>query len=191
MHRYSESVRKATNLDLCNCFAARQAARHVTRLYERHLAGAEVTSAQFSILVLLDEQRGMSMNELAAALVMDRTTLLRALKPLQRDGFVNSKRSGSDPRQLVLALSADGHRRLKEATRLWRKAQTEFETQVGSERAARMRSELLALARPARRRQAEPQRDFRAPLDRFKDCRDPLTSADALGGESIALAFAP
>jgi DNA-binding MarR family transcriptional regulator len=149
MHTYSEKVRKTTNLDLCNCFATRQAARHVTRLYERHLAGAEVTSAQYSILVLLDEQRGMTMTELAAALVMDRTTLLRALKPLQRDDLVNSKRSESDPRQLILALSADGHRKLKEAARLWRKAQTEFETQVGSARAARMRSDLLALARPA------------------------------------------
>jgi DNA-binding MarR family transcriptional regulator len=149
MHRYSGNVRKATNLDLCNCFATRQAARHVTRLYERHLAGAEVTSAQYSILVLLDEQRGMTMNELAAALVMDRTTLLRALKPLQRDGLVNSKRSESDPRQLILALSAAGQRKLKEAARLWQRAQTEFETQVGSARAARMRSDLLALARPA------------------------------------------
>jgi DNA-binding MarR family transcriptional regulator len=142
-------MRKTTKLDRCNCFATRQAARHVTRLYERHLAGAELTSAQFSILVLLDEQRGMTMNELAAALVMDRTTLLRALKPLQRDGLVNSKRSESDPRQLILALSAAGHRKLKEATRLWQKAQTEFETKVGSARAARMRSDLLALARPA------------------------------------------
>lgn len=147
MHTYSERVLKTTNLDLCNCFATRQAARHVTRLYERHLAGAEVTSAQFSILVLLDENRGMTMNELATALVMDRTTLLRGLKPLQREGLVNSKRSESDPRQLVLALSGAGQRKLKEAMRLWRKAQTEFETQLGSARAARLRSELLALAR--------------------------------------------
>jgi DNA-binding MarR family transcriptional regulator len=147
MHTYSERMRKTTNLDLCNCFATRQAARHVTRLYERHLADAEVTSAQFSILVLLDENSGMTMNELATALVMDRTTLLRALKPLQREGLVSSKRGESDPRQLVLALSAAGQRKLKEAMRLWRKAQTEFESQLGSARAARLRSELLALAR--------------------------------------------
>jgi DNA-binding MarR family transcriptional regulator len=142
-------MQKATLLSLCNCFATRQAARHITRLYERHTAGAEVTSAQFGILVLLDEQRGMTMIELAAALVMDRTTLLRALKPLQRDGLVNSKRSESEPRQLILMLSAAGQRKVKEVTRLWQKAQTEFERQVGSARAARMRSDLLALARSA------------------------------------------
>ena len=149
MHTYSENMQKATILSLCNCFATRQAARHITRLYERHMAGAEVTSAQFGILVLLDEQRGMTMNKWAVALVMDRTTLLRALKPLQRDGLVNSKRSTSDPRQLILTLSATGQRKVKEATRLWEKAQTEFEKQVGSGRAARMRSDLLALARSA------------------------------------------
>jgi hypothetical protein len=31
----------------------------------------------------------------------------------------------------------------------------------------------------------------RTPLDCLKDCRDSLTSADTLGGEGIALAFAP
>jgi DNA-binding MarR family transcriptional regulator len=149
MHTYSEDMRKTSTLDLCNCFATRQAARHLTRLYERSMAGADVTSAQFGILVLLDEQRGMTMNALAAALVMDRTTLLRALKPLQRDGLVNSNRSTSDPRQLILTLSATGQRKVKEATRLWQKAQTEFESQVGSTRAARMRSDLLSLARSA------------------------------------------
>lgn len=149
MHKYSENMQKTTILSLCNCFATRQAARHITRLYERHMAGAEVTSAQFGILVLLDEQRGMTMHELAAALVMDRTTLLRALKPLQRDGLVNSKRSEIEARQLVLMLSAAGQRKVKEVTRLWQKAQTEFESQVGSARAARMRSDLLALVRSA------------------------------------------
>jgi DNA-binding MarR family transcriptional regulator len=141
-------MRMTTSLDQCNCFATRQAARYVTRLYERHLAGAEVTSAQFSILVLLAEQRGVTMKELATALVMDRTTLLRALKPLQRDGLVNSQRSEGDPRQFILGLSAAGERRFKEATRLWKKAQAEFESEVGPARAARLRSELIALAHP-------------------------------------------
>jgi DNA-binding MarR family transcriptional regulator len=149
MHMDSAGMPINTSLDLCNCFAARQAARHVTRLYERHFAAANVTSAQYSILVLLDEQHGMTMKELAKALVMDRTTLLRALKPLQRDGFVNSQRSEGDSRQLILELSAGGQRKLKEARRAWKKAQAEFESRMGSARAARMRSELIALARPA------------------------------------------
>jgi DNA-binding MarR family transcriptional regulator len=142
-------VRKSTQLDLCNCFATRQAARHVTRLYERHFSKAQVTSAQFSILVFLGENKGMAMSELAEALVMDRTTLLRALKPLQRDGLIASKRGEEDSRQLILSLSAAGQRKLKEALAQWKIAQREFESEVGATRAARLRGDLLALARPA------------------------------------------
>jgi DNA-binding MarR family transcriptional regulator len=141
-------MKTVTRLDACNCFAARQAARHLTRLYERHLSGAGLTSAQFSILVAVDEVEEMTMAELANALVMDRTTLLRALKPLQREELLRGRPSADDPRQLVYALSAAGERRLKQAMPLWAKAQSELEADVGAGAAARMRRELLALAKP-------------------------------------------
>ena len=140
-------MKKLTHLELCNCFAARQAARHLTKQYERHLADAELTSAQFSILVALEEAGEMTMNELAKALVMDRTTLLRAIKPLQREDLLVSKPSVDDVRRLVFSLSAAGTRRLKKAMVLWTKAQQELEAVIGSGEAARLRRELFALAR--------------------------------------------
>ena len=109
----------------------------------------QLTSAQFSILVLLDEKAEMTMHELAGAMVMDRTTLLRAIKPLQREGLLRSRPNESDARQLLLSLSPAGQRKLKEAMRRWQSAQREFEGQVGSARAARLRRDLLALAQPA------------------------------------------
>lgn len=136
----------ATALTSCNCFAVRQAARHVTRLYERHLAGAELTSAQFSILGALDEGRSMTMADLASLLVMDRTTLLRAMKPLQRQDLLKSSSSPEDSRQLVFTLSPAGERKLKQALPLWNKAQEEFEAEMGPREAARLRRSLLALA---------------------------------------------
>jgi DNA-binding MarR family transcriptional regulator len=140
-------MNKLTRLELCNCFAARQASRHLTKLYERHLAGAEVTSAQFSILVALDEGGEMTMNELASAMVMDRTTLLRAIRPLEREELLISKPSAEDSRRLVISLSAAGSRRLKKAVALWSDAQRELESSIGSAEAARLRRELLSLAR--------------------------------------------
>jgi DNA-binding MarR family transcriptional regulator len=140
-------VKNPTRLELCNCFAARQAARHLTKLYERHLSGADLTSAQFSILVALDDAGEMTMNELAKALVMDRTTLLRAIKPLQRDELVVSRPSADDVRRLVFSLSSAGTRRLKKAVALWATAQQELEAVIGSGEAARIRRELFALAR--------------------------------------------
>jgi DNA-binding MarR family transcriptional regulator len=134
-------------LSVCNCFAVRQAARHVTKLYERHLADAQLTSAQFSILAVLGEAGQMTMAELARDLVMERTTLLRAMQPLQREEFLKSRPSTDDPRQLVFSLSSSGERKLKQATPLWEKAQEEFEADVGAREAAQLRRSLLALAR--------------------------------------------
>lgn len=136
-------------LTSCNCFAVRQAARHVTKLYERHLADAQLTSAQFSILGALHERGPMTMVELASMLVMDRTTLLRAMKPLQRENLLKSTSSPEDPRQLVTSLSPSGERRLGQALPLWNKAQEEFEGEVGPREAARLRRSLLALAKSA------------------------------------------
>ena len=140
-------MKTPTPLELCNCFAVRQAARHVTRLYERHLAPAGLSSAQFSILGLLEGAGEMTMAQLAEVLVMDRTTLLRAMKPLQRDGFVKSRSGDNDPRQLVFSLSAAGDRKVKQAMPLWTKAQEEFEAEIGSREAAAFRRSLLSLAK--------------------------------------------
>jgi DNA-binding MarR family transcriptional regulator len=139
-------MRTPSTLATCNCFAVRQAARYVTKLYERYLAEAHLTSAQFSILGALGERGPMTMAELASALVMDRTTLLRAMKPLQREDLLQSSAGTADPRQLVFSLSSAGERRLKEALPLWSKAQQKFEAEIGSRDAARLRRNLLALA---------------------------------------------
>jgi len=57
----------------CNCLALRQAARHVTQLYDRFLGGADLRATQFSILAKLRRAGPMTINALAADLVMDRT----------------------------------------------------------------------------------------------------------------------
>jgi len=134
---------------MCNCFAARQAARHITRFYEREMADAKLTSAQFSILVLLDENEDMSMNALAERMNMDRTTLLRAVKPMQRDGLVNSRRQKEglgDPRSHALNITSSGAKRLTEAVGLWVVAQRKLESAIGRARAARLRDDLHAVS---------------------------------------------
>jgi DNA-binding MarR family transcriptional regulator len=138
----------SAHISACNCFAARRAARRISRLYERHLSEVELTSAQFSILVLLDENGQAIMSELALALGMERTTVLRALKPLQRRRLVETAPSAGDARRLALSLTAAGLRKLEQARPLWQDAQREFEGRVGSERGARLRGDLLALAEP-------------------------------------------
>jgi DNA-binding MarR family transcriptional regulator len=141
-------MNSSSRANMCNCFASRQAARYLTRLYERHLAPVALTSTQFTILLLVDEESGIGMRELSEAMVMDRTSLVRALKPMQRDGLIEIAASPTDVRQNVMSLTAAGHQRLEQALPLWQQAQHEFEGEFGREPAEETRKQLLKIGQP-------------------------------------------
>lgn len=130
--------------DLCHALAARRSARGLSRLYDRHLASSGLSISQFSILSLIEAHQPIRIAELARFLVMERTTLVRALKPLQLDEMVSGEiadRRGT----LLLSLTAKGEAKFSEALPLWRSAQHAFEEDVGQDRAAGMRSTILDL----------------------------------------------
>lgn len=89
----------------------------------------------------------MTMIDLARVLGMDRTTLLRAMKPLQREDLLKTRASDEDSRQLSFSLSSAGERKVKQAMPLWARAQDEFEAEIGSREAAQLRRGLLAITR--------------------------------------------
>lgn len=125
----------------CNCFAIRSAARQATQFYDRHLARAGLRTTQFSVLATLDRLGSLAIGELAARMVMDRTTMGRALRPLEREGLVTIA-PGRDGRTRALTLTEAGRERLREARPLWREAQAGFETSYGSAEAASLRGQL-------------------------------------------------
>src|ERR1700761_3092660 len=98
-----------------DCFAIRQAARYVTQLYDRHLARVGLKITQFSIMMRLHGRKWMTMKELADLMVMERTTLVRAIQPLQRDGIVFTEASRSNRRVLLVMLTTLGEERLTQA----------------------------------------------------------------------------
>ena len=57
----------------CNCLALRQAARHVTQIYDSYLSSEGLRTTQYSILAKLNRLGPLSINELAKLMVMDRT----------------------------------------------------------------------------------------------------------------------
>ncbi|MFZ3353554.1 MAG: MarR family transcriptional regulator [Xanthobacteraceae bacterium] len=129
----------------CNCFAVRSAARHVTQLYDQFLAPSGLRANQFSILAKLDRLGPMTINMLAEAMVTDRTTLARNLKPLQRDGLINIEASRTDRRAKELHLTKTGMKRLDEARKAWSQAQSRFEHTFGARRTANLRDMLRAV----------------------------------------------
>jgi len=130
----------------CNCLAVRQAARHVTRFYDQLLAPSGVRATQFSILSRLDRTGAMPINALAAALVMDRTTLGRNILPLERDGLIEIVAASADRRRREVRLTDAGTARLAEARQAWAFAQVRFEEVFGKDRAAALRDLLHAVS---------------------------------------------
>jgi DNA-binding MarR family transcriptional regulator len=123
----------------CNCLAIRQAARHVTQFYDQILAPAGLRATQFAILSRLRHAGPMTINELAAMLVMDRTTLGRNILPLQRDGLIEVAPSATDRRRHELRLTEIGAGRHRAGMERWAEAQTRFSSVFGDERAAALR----------------------------------------------------
>ena len=131
--------------ELCNCLALRQAARHVTRFYDRFMTPVGLRSTQFSILARLKRVGPLTINQLAADLVMDRTTLGRNIRPLVREGLVAVVTGSTDRRSKELRLTAAGRARLRAGAKCWVQAQAGFEAAFGDKRARELRALLQAV----------------------------------------------
>jgi DNA-binding MarR family transcriptional regulator len=126
---------------VCNCLALRQAARHISQIYDSYLAPEGLRTTQYSILSKLNRLGPLSINQLASSMVMDRTSLGRAIRPLERDRLLVIG-AGEDGRTRSLRLTAIGEARLKAAAVKWREAQKELEMTFGARDAAELRSTL-------------------------------------------------
>jgi DNA-binding MarR family transcriptional regulator len=136
----------STNPAGCNCLALRQATRHVTQFYDQFLAPTGLRTTQYSILARLHRKGAMTINALAAELVMDRTTLGRNILPLQRDGLIAVGSGKSDRRSKELRLTGAGVARFHAGRKVWQEAQTRFEAAFGAKRAKELRTQLHTIA---------------------------------------------
>ncbi len=130
----------------CNCLAIRQAARHVTQFYDQLFAPIGLRATQYAILSRLRHDGPMTINALATALVMDRTTLGRNILPLQRDGLIEVVASPRDRRRRELCLTAAGSERQRAGGACWTVAQQRFDAVFGRTRAAELRDLLREVA---------------------------------------------
>jgi DNA-binding MarR family transcriptional regulator len=127
----------------------RKASRRISQFYDTALAPVGIKSTQYSILS--EVERGsldgpVTMCELAAAMVMDRSTLGHNLKPLERDDLVVLRLSVRDRRKRYVELTKKGKSNLQKARCLWRQAEGRFEKIFGKQAAAELRAVLLSIA---------------------------------------------
>ena len=139
------SVDSLPSSEECNCFAVRAAARHVTQSYDQFLAPTGLRTTQFTILAKLRRKGPLTINALAEAMVMDRTTLGRNILPLERDGLIRVEPAASDRRAKDLHLTKAGEKRFLAALKRWSAAQARFDTVFGAKRGADLRALLRAV----------------------------------------------
>jgi len=126
--------------ETCNCAALREAARHVSKMYDDTLAPARPGPPQYSILARLDRLSPCGIRDLARSLVMDRSTLGRLLRPLEKRSLVKIEVSKDDRRGRVLQLTRSGHALLAKARPLWAEAQRRYVDGFGDSPAAELRA---------------------------------------------------
>jgi len=109
----------------CMGMRVRRAARVVANHYDKHLKPAGLKGTQFTLLNTIFMNPAASIGQLADLLGLDRTTLNRNLKPLERKGLIRSG-SGKDPRTRTLKLTKEGSTTLQNALPYWLEAQSGF-----------------------------------------------------------------
>lgn len=137
-------------LGACACSQLRRASRAVSAYYDSVLAAAGLTVTQYALLVNIARAGSMTRSALGVRLGMDRTTVTRNLRPLERDGFLKEL-AGEDRRERMVALTAPGKRKLKKGFACWEKAQGAFRDELGEAALAKLRSALERAAAAARR----------------------------------------
>lgn len=129
-------------IDQCNCFTVRKAARRVSRLYDDLLQPTGLRITQFLILAVLAKVPGASVNELAERLDLERTAMGKTLGPLERDGLIRIEPSPIDGRSRVARLTSKGNRAFQNASPLWRQAQQQLAELNGARWIGALRSSL-------------------------------------------------
>jgi DNA-binding MarR family transcriptional regulator len=132
----------------CNNTALRKASRRMSQVYDEFLAPTGLRSTQLSILAEIDRRphEAPTIRELAAELIMDRSTVGQNLRPLERDNLITVGTNPSDGRSKRVALTSRGRAKVTEAHSLWCAAQTSFEKSFGAKAASLLRKNLLSIA---------------------------------------------
>lgn len=117
----------------CACANLRGLTRLVTNFYDSILEPSGLRITQFTLLAALAKLGTVSLKELGEALMIDPTTLNRNLKPLEKQGLVESH-SGEDQRTRLVSLSEQGQARFNEILPLWEQAQTRLIDGLGQEK---------------------------------------------------------
>ena len=145
IHTTMPKERDMSAVENCVCFNLRWVTRAVTQFFDTEMRPHGIRPTQGSILAVLMAKESWNMAELSDQLGMDRTTLVRNLRPLQRDGLVQAA-GGGRGRLVELAITAKGRKQMEKLTPAWKSAQKAVVKTLGEKRWSAILSDLETAA---------------------------------------------
>jgi DNA-binding MarR family transcriptional regulator len=124
----------------CYSTTIRAATRKITGMYDAALAPAGVTIAQLALLRRLSDETPLSVEDLARAAELERSTATRNVRVLEKEGLVTIGKSETDRRAVTILLTPHGVDARRQSEPLWDEAQRQFEEKMGLEAANALRS---------------------------------------------------
>ena len=116
----------------CAGMRSRTVARKITRLYDEALRPVGITVGQFTMLVGISVAKPTSISHFADGLGMERTTLTRNLKLLEKMKLIEIGPE-QHRRARKMTLTPAGERLLEQAYPHWEQAQEALRSRLGTE----------------------------------------------------------
>ena len=142
--KMSKELDMAT-VENCVCFNLRWVARAVTQFYDSEMRRHGIRPTQGTLLLALNAKESWTMAELSDCLGLERTTLVRNLQPLQRDGLVTAD-GGGRGRRVELAITAKGRKQVEKFMPAWESAQSTAVQVLGEKRWSALLADLEKVA---------------------------------------------
>lgn len=114
----------------CVAYNLQKTSRLVTSFFRDTISSSGLKGNQFPLLLAIKLWQPISITELSKSLNLDRTTLSRNLKLLEKKGYISLEQN-SDHRIRNVLLSDEGEMKLKDAIPLWQKAQDKIIKEFG------------------------------------------------------------
>lgn len=128
----------------CHCINLRRAANAVSQYYDHMLQPAGLTVNQYSILSNIRRIEPCSVTDLSGKTRLDRTTLVRNLKPMFAAGWILDEASPGNRRNRIRVTEA-GLEIMQSGKLLWQQAQEALEKRIGRDELAALTASLLEL----------------------------------------------
>lgn len=139
----SQQGKRTLKLENQICFPLYACSRDVIKRYKPYLDEIDLTYTQYITMIVMWEEKSVTVKELGKRLYLDSGTLTPLLKKMEAKGLLTRKRSFEDERSLIVTITEEGERLMEKADGIPEKIQACSE--LNTEEAAVLRALLLKL----------------------------------------------